>query len=185
MTVESIDFSKFKYCDCGCNELIPIINKLGKFARYKHGHHINVNNPTKSHEFTRNKHWNWKGGRILDSSGYWLILRSHHSFANFDGYVFEHRYFMELQLGRYLTRKEVVHHIDGNKQNNELSNLMLYENNGNHLSDTLKKDMSNRYCLLCNGKTYIDKNGFECWIKYQDGFICKKCCEKERRKKRI
>lgn len=39
--------------------------------------------------------------------------------------VKQHRYFMELHLERPLLRSEDVHHIDGNKQNNDLSNLML------------------------------------------------------------
>ena len=32
---------------------------------------------------------------------------------------------MEKKLGRYLKPNEIVHHIDGNKQNNKLSNLKL------------------------------------------------------------
>lgn len=36
-----------------------------------------------------------------------------------------HRFLMEQKLGRKLERNEIVHHIDGNKHNNELENLML------------------------------------------------------------
>lgn len=36
-----------------------------------------------------------------------------------------HRFIMEQKLGRKLERNEIVHHIDGNKHNNELDNLML------------------------------------------------------------
>ena len=36
-----------------------------------------------------------------------------------------HRHIMEEHLGRELSRNEVVHHIDGNAFNNDLSNLML------------------------------------------------------------
>jgi hypothetical protein len=40
----------------------------------------------------------------------------------------EHRFIMESHLGRKLMRHEVVHHIDGNKRNNSLSNLQLLSN---------------------------------------------------------
>lgn len=39
--------------------------------------------------------------------------------------IAEHRYVMEQHLGRKLRRNEVVHHIDGDKSNNSLSNLEL------------------------------------------------------------
>lgn len=39
-----------------------------------------------------------------------------------------HRAVMEKHLGRKLTRDEVVHHIDGNKFNNDISNLQLLTN---------------------------------------------------------
>lgn len=37
----------------------------------------------------------------------------------------EHRYIMEQFLGRKLKSNEIVHHIDGNKRNNNLSNLEI------------------------------------------------------------
>lgn len=36
-----------------------------------------------------------------------------------------HRYIMECYLGRKLTKDEIVHHKDGNKLNNNISNLEL------------------------------------------------------------
>lgn len=36
-----------------------------------------------------------------------------------------HRYIMEQHLGRKLSVDEIVHHLDGNKLNNEISNLCL------------------------------------------------------------
>ena len=40
--------------------------------------------------------------------------------------VFEHRFVMEQHLGRKLTSDETVHHIDGDRGNNALSNLELF-----------------------------------------------------------
>ena len=37
----------------------------------------------------------------------------------------EHRFIVEKSIGRKLTPNEIVHHIDGNKRNNSLDNLMI------------------------------------------------------------
>jgi hypothetical protein len=75
----------------------------------------------------------WKGGVIIDKSGYVLIKINGHPFASKSGYVREHRLVMEQSLGRYLLPNEVVHHLDGNKQNNQLENLELFQSNSEHL----------------------------------------------------
>ena len=43
-----------------------------------------------------------------------------------------HRVVAELMLGRPLKPGEVVHHIDGDKRNNEPKNLMVFENQAAH-----------------------------------------------------
>ena len=44
-----------------------------------------------------------------------------------------HRMVMEEHLGRSLGRKEVIHHVDLNTSNNEISNLMLFDGTGDHM----------------------------------------------------
>ncbi len=46
----------------------------------------------------------------------------------------EHRVVAEEMLGRPLKPGEVVHHIDGNKQNNAPENLMVFESSSAHLA---------------------------------------------------
>jgi hypothetical protein len=42
-----------------------------------------------------------------------------------DDKIAEHRYVMENHLGRELSEDEIIHHIDGDKLNNDISNLMI------------------------------------------------------------
>ena len=44
------------------------------------------------------------------------------------------RKIMEEQLGRKLVTGEIVHHIDGNWENNYIGNLYLFEKRGYHLN---------------------------------------------------
>lgn len=73
-------------------------------------------------------HPSWKGG-ISIRQGYRLVYVDQNDpmlvMANASNYVFEHRLVMARHLGRPLETHETVHHIDGNRLNNELSNLQL------------------------------------------------------------
>jgi len=80
----------------------------------------------------------WMGGRIIDDDGYVLVKDRNHPNCDRHGYVREHRLVIEHKIGRYLSPSEVVHHIDGNKQNNSLDNLEIFGRNGEHLAKTLK-----------------------------------------------
>lgn len=82
---------------------------------------------------------NWKAGRVVDKDGYVMIYCPNHpNPRKHTPYIAEHRLVMERVLGRYLSPLEVVHHKDGNKQNNAPENLQLFENNSQHLAYELK-----------------------------------------------
>jgi len=77
------------------------------------------------------KHWNWQGGKARWRR-YVGIRQPDHPNCDSLGYVKEHRLVMEKNINRYLMPQEVVHHINGDKKDNRLGNLMLFPNNGEH-----------------------------------------------------
>lgn len=80
----------------------------------------------------------WKNGRVLEKHGYIGIFAPLHPQANAaSGRVPEHRLVMELTLGRYLDRPEVVHHHDDTPYHNWPSNLGTFACNADHLRHEL------------------------------------------------
>ena len=71
---------------------------------------------------------NWKGGRHQDKHGYVHIKMPEHPNARKSGYVFEHTLVMAASLGRPLAHGEIVHHINGIKDDNRLENLVVLTN---------------------------------------------------------
>jgi hypothetical protein len=83
----------------------------------------------------------WKGGRIIDANGYVMVYEPNHPNTTKKGYIGEHRLVMSKYLERPLTKGENVHHKDGNRQNNELSNLELWNTtqpSGQRIEDKIK-----------------------------------------------
>lgn len=101
-----------------------------------------------------NKNPIWKSDSRISSYGYILVRRPDHPFANCDGFVFEHRLVaeqflltdensVEIDGKKYLSPRYDVHHIDGDKQNNNPSNLqVLTKGEHRHLHALLKQSAS-------------------------------------------
>lgn len=67
----------------------------------------------------------WKIEKIIKKGDYfYCIVRDHPRRTNKD-YVLLHRVIVENSISRLLTDNEVIHHKDGNKLNNDISNLEI------------------------------------------------------------
>ena len=90
---------------------------------------------------------NWKGGRFEDADGYIRIKMKGHPLADSNGYVREHRLVAEKKYGRKLKKKEVVHHLNGIRNDNSPKNLAITTPALNG-EKTLKKLLQNRILEL-------------------------------------
>ena len=88
------------------------------------------------------KNPNWQGGRTITVQGRIKILKPEHPRADKSGYVFRSIVVMEGKVGRYVSRKEVVHHISGNKIDDRPENLWLFKNTNVHLSYHRNQDLT-------------------------------------------
>ncbi len=107
-----------------------------KMSLAKKGKHY-----SRATEFKKGSRARWKGGKRIGKSGYIYIHSPKHPKRHKNNYYPEHRIVMEKHLGRHLDIKEVVHHVDGNKKNNKLSNLVLFENNTDHMKHHHAKEI--------------------------------------------
>lgn len=67
----------------------------------------------------------WKVEKLVKHGDYMCAVVKDHPHRMKNNYVLYHRIVMENHLGRLLNSNEVVHHKDGNKFNNDISNLEL------------------------------------------------------------
>jgi len=67
--------------------------------------------------------------------GYKWIYLPNHPNVGVKGYYGEHRYIMEQHIGRILSKKEVVHHINHDRTDNRIENLKLYNSTGQHIKE--------------------------------------------------
>ena len=92
----------------------------------------------KNHQFglKGSKNASWKSDRKITVYGYIKVRSSDHPFRDCDDFVFEHRlvaekYLLNLENSieingkKYLKKEYVVHHIDGNRKNNNVENLRI------------------------------------------------------------
>ena len=86
-------------------------------------------------------------GKIITNRGYIYIYVPNHLNATKNKHVFEHRLVMEKHLNRYLNNDEIVHHINGIRNDNRIENLIL-TNRTKHENRTVIKLLQKRIVEL-------------------------------------
>lgn len=145
-------------CECGCGLLAPIAKMTakrlghvkGRPVRFRKGHWARTNG---------NKGENnpsWSGGKIKHSAGYVMALRPDHPRANKGGYVMEHILIAESAMAMLLPRGAEVHHVNGIRDDNRNSNLVVCQDRAYHQLLHLRQraicgcgDAQARRCLFC------------------------------------
>lgn len=94
--------------------------------------------------------------------------------------VDEHRYIMTNYLNRELSYNDVVHHKDGNKKNNDISNLELLSRKEHASGHGIKQDDEKYITLKCDycGQDFnilISKHKYRI-SKSQCNFFCSRSC---------
>ncbi|HEC66789.1 MAG TPA: hypothetical protein ENI23_16060 [bacterium] len=105
-----------KTCICGCNE---------KFIQEKYNKGYIVGHWRKfyKHLMSGDKSRFWNGG-IINKRGYIFIHSPNHP-HNDGGYVKKSRLTMEKKIGRFLKSTEIIHHINGIKDDDRIENLII------------------------------------------------------------
>jgi hypothetical protein len=79
----------------------------------------------------------WKGGSMVNRNGYRIVIAPDdfpfRDMLDRSNRIREHRMVYALHIGRSLLGAEVVHHINGDKLDNRIENLALFQDNAAHL----------------------------------------------------
>lgn len=86
---------------------------------------------------------NGYGHTKKQNCGYVLVYVPKHPRAHKDGYQMLHTVLMERKIGRYLNDDEVVHHINHDRKDNRIENLLLM-NKKEHMSMHMKERYEKR-----------------------------------------
>ena len=154
------------YCHCGCGQAIRILREhhARGIPRFLAGHVSRVRNAMRGRFGSDNPHF--RGGRFLDQNGYVFVLNPNRT-CHSDRYIYEHRLVMTRHLGRPLSSDEQVHHRNGNKADNCLTNLELI-GAANHA--TLHEDILRRQL---GEAVYLQiKRGIHQGIPYREMIAC-------------
>lgn len=112
--------------------------------------------------------------KLSDINGYQRFYDKNHPLSYKDGLVYYHRHVASLKIGRWLKTNEEVHHIDGNRSNNDPENLEILVKSEHAKRHGNKKKIK---CRLCNKDIEVSKSKLG-----KTKYCSKQCFNKHKRK---
>ena len=107
------DKNWLKQCECDqCEEITTLRNQFNRLRRFVERHH----QKGKTHS-------RWKGGLSRDRENYIIVRMPDYFDSNGNGYAYVHRLVFQEYYQCCMLPWGDVHHKDGNKDNNNPSNL--------------------------------------------------------------
>lgn len=98
--------------------------------------------------------------------------------ANYGGYVFEHILVYETYHKCCLLSWIILHHKDGDKQNNNISNLIPMTRGAHKILHNMKPTLRfTDKCPNCNSD-HIKRNGMKGVKRDRQAFLCSDCRER-------
>lgn len=112
-------------------------------------------NMSKAHKGIQlgSKNPNWRGGIHKTKDGY-ICIKTSKVEKGGNAYTLEHRLVIEKIIGRKLKSSEIVHHVNGIRNDNRPENLMLFRSNGVHKKFEMIQEGMKEGEILFDGKNY-------------------------------
>lgn len=102
----------------------------------------------------------WNIRKFVKKGDYIYAVVPEHPRSSRYGYVLAHRVIMENFIDRELLDDEEIHHIDGNKKNNSIDNLMIVKRGYHQSMHSAKYPDGHCVTLICP----------ECGISFERGY---------------
>lgn len=108
--------------------------------------------------------------KIDKKLGYEYFIDKAHPLASSIGRVYFHRHVASVKLGRWLIGTEHVHHIDGNKLNNGVDNLVVLSSNTHASTHRPRELPASLFCKRC-GNPFIPSKRDQSFCSSECGHI--------------
>ncbi len=147
-SVKAYRYKISRFCSTKCRS--KVLMGCYKFWQGKKRSSSTVKKMSSSHKKL------WEGNERIDSEGYVFVRDDNHPFKNYRGYVRKHRKIIEDFIGMIIPKEYDIHHVDKNKENNRISNLMVFSSRSAHRRFELGKSKVYKKEIIFDGRNHKD-----------------------------